>query len=206
MTSATTLDLAVPADDEDHSQGPASAPVIVVQYADFECLHCARVHPVLKQLREEIPDAFRLVFRHFPLLHDHPKAAAAAKAAVAAAQQGRFWAMHDRLFEYQAHLTPEAFQLHAEDLGLDLDRFNRDVVDPRIAARVERDMASGRASGVTGTPTLFVNGVRHGDAIDLRLLRMTILNAAAKSREIAYPRTSPSAAFTTSSAMSPSSS
>jgi protein-disulfide isomerase len=180
MSFADRLDLASPADDLDHSQGPPSARVTVVEYADFECLHCARVHPILKELRSDIPDAFRLVFRHFPLLHDHPRAAGAAKAAVAAARQGKFWPMHDRLLEYQAYLSPDAFQLHAEDLGLDLDRFNRDLLDPDVAARVERDMATGRASGVHGTPTFFLNGERIADPSDLRLLRRSILAASAR--------------------------
>ena len=181
MHSAIELDLAAPADADDHSQGPATAPVTVVEYADFECLHCARAHPLLRELRGEIPDAFRLVFRHFPLLHDHPRAASAARAAVAAGRQGRFWAMHDRLFEYQAHLHPDAFQLHAEDLGLDLEQFNHDIADAAVTARVQRDMESGRASGVRGTPTFFVNGVRYGGGWDLDLLRSGILAAAGRA-------------------------
>lgn len=184
MNSAIELDLATFPDDDDHSQGPATAPVTVVEYADFECLHCARAHPILQQLHAEIPDAFRLVFRHFPLLADHPRAASAAKAAVAAGRQGRFWAMHHRLFEYQAYLNPDAFRLHAEDLGLDLERFNRDLVDPQVTARVERDMASGRASGVRGTPTFFINGIRYGDGWDLGQLRRAILAAAGRTREL----------------------
>ena len=181
MNAAIELDLTAPADDDDHSQGPATAPVTVVEYADFECLHCARAHPILQQLRDEIPDAFRLVFRHFPLLHDHPRAAGAARAAVAAGRQGRFWGMHHRLFEYQAYLNPGAFQIHAEDLGLDLAQFNRDITDPQVTARVERDLESGRASGVRGTPTFFINGVRYGDGWDLPLLRRAILTTAARS-------------------------
>ena len=187
MHSAIELDLATPADDDDHSQGPTIAPVTVVEYADFECLHCARAHPFLRQLRDEIPGAFRFVFRHFPLLADHPRAASAARAAVAAGRQGRFWAMHDRLFEYQAYLKPDAFLLHAEDLGLDLEQFNRDLADPRVTARVERDMASGRASGVRGTPTFFLNGVRYGDGWDLKLLRRAILIAAVSTSRVVSP-------------------
>ena len=181
MSSAIMLDLAAPVDEEDHAVGPSTAPVTVVQYADFECLHCARANPILRQLRDEIPDAFRLVFRHFPLTHDHPRAGTAAKAAVAAARQGRFWDMHHRIFEYQTHLDPNAFQLHAEDLGLDVNRFNRDMRDPEVAVRIQRDLASGRASGVRGTPTFFINGVRYGDGWDLPLLRRAILSAAVEA-------------------------
>ncbi len=182
MDDVVMLNLAVPADDEDHSMGPTHSPVTLVQYADFECLHCARAQPILRQLRDEIPDAFRLIFRHFPVSADRPRAAGAARAAVAAARQDRFWEMHDRLFTYQAHLSADAFQLHAEDLGLDLERFTRDTTDPQTTARIERDLASGRASGVRGTPTFFLNGVRYGDAPDLALLRRAILGAAVSAR------------------------
>jgi len=182
------LDLLTPADRDDHSQGPADAPVTLIQYADFECLHCARAQPILRQLRDEIPDAFRLVFRHFPLVADHPRSAIASRAAVAAARQGHFWEMHDRLFEYQAHLSPEAFELHAEDIGLDVERFLRDMSDAASTERIQRDMASGRASGVRGTPTFFLNGVRYGDAPDLPLLRRAILATAVEERRPVVPK------------------
>ena len=182
MSSDFSLDLVAPADDADHSQGPSTAPVTLIQYADFECLHCARAQPILRQLRDEIPDAFRLIFRHFPLGSDHPRAAGAARAAVAASRQGRFWEMHDRLFEYQAYLHPEAYRLHAEDIGLDIDRFDRDMADAALLDRIQRDVASGRASGVHGTPTFFLNGARYGDAPNLVLLRRAILGAAVEER------------------------
>ena len=181
MSSAMESYLVTPADDADHSLGPADAPVTVIEYADFECLHCARVHPTLKQLRDEIPDAFRLIFRHFPLVADHPRAVGAARAAAAAGRQGKFWAMHDKLLEHQAYLSPDAFRLHAEDLGLDLDRFASDLVDPSLTARIERDMVSGRATGVRGTPTFFVNGTLYVDSGDPGLLRRAILAAATEA-------------------------
>ena len=188
MSSATAPDMKGPVTADDHLEGPADAPVTVVEYADFECLHCARANPILKQLRREIPDAFRLVFRHFPIVADRPRSAAAARAAVAAGAQGRFWEMHDRLFDHQAHLHPEAYQLHAEDIGLDLDRFNRDMEDPRTAERIERDLESGKASGVHGTPTFFINGVRYVDTWDLDALRRAILSAVVKARPVAARR------------------
>ena len=187
MSSAATSDLTSPTDAHDHVEGPVDAPVTVVEYADFECLHCARANPILKQLRSEIPDAFRLVFRHFPIVADRPRSAAAARAAVAAGRQGRFWEMHDRLFEHQAHLHPDAFQLHAEDLGLDLDRFDHDMEDPAVAARIQRDLDSGVASGVRGTPTFFINGVRYGAAWDLDALRKAILTAVVTARPLNTP-------------------
>ncbi len=185
MSSAAPQDLKSPITADDHVEGPADAPVTVVEYADFECLHCARANPILKQLRNEIPDAFRLVFRHFPIVADRPRSVAAARAAVAAGMQGRFWEMHDRLFEYQAHLHPEAYQLHAEDIGLDVERFNRDVDDPRVAARIQRDLDSGAASAVRGTPTFFINGVRYRDTWDLDALRRAILSAVVTVRPVA---------------------
>ena len=185
MSSAITPQLKGPITSDDHLEGPSDAPVTVVEYADFECLHCARANPILKQLRTEIPDAFRLVFRHFPIVADRPRSVAAARAAVAAGLQGRFWEMHDRLFEHQAHLHPEAYQLHAEDIGLDLERFNRDMDDSRVATRIQRDLESGAVSGVRGTPTFFINGVRHVDTWDLDALRRAILSAVVTVRPIA---------------------
>jgi protein-disulfide isomerase len=168
--------------EHDHVRGPGRAPVTLVKYSDFQCLHCGRAYSMLKTLLAELPDMFRLVFRHFPLVPEHPHAGVAARAAEAAARQGRFWQMHDALFENQRFLDADALRSYAETLGLDLEQFGRDLNDVAITARVERHIASGRASGVRGTPTLFLNGRPYGDAWDLDALRKGIMYAADRVR------------------------
>ena len=145
----------------DHVLGPARAGVTVVAYCDFECPYCGRAYPILKRLRAELGDRMRLVFRHFPLSHKHPGAQQAAEAAEAAGAQGQFWAMHDLLFEHQDALERDDLRSYATLLGLDLARFDREVSTHVHADRVRRDVANGKANGVTGTPTFFVNGRRH---------------------------------------------
>lgn len=175
--SGTALAAAV--GDGDHADGPPDAPVTLVEYGDFECLHCGRAYPALRQLRAELPDALRFVFRHFPLGWEHPHAHLAAVASEAAARQDRFWAMHDRLYEHQDRLDRDALVEHARAIGLDTLRFAADLDDPALAARVMRDIESARASGVRGTPTFFVNGTAYHDPWDFDAMRDAILGAAA---------------------------
>ncbi|GAA1517418.1 Na+/H+ antiporter NhaA [Sphaerisporangium rubeum] len=147
--------LAVPVHEGDHVRGPADAPVTLVEYGDFECPYCGRLHEVLEQLRERHPD-LRLVFRHFPLRELHPHAAAAALVAEDAAAQGRFWEMHDTLYANQRHLTDTDLERYARELGVEpwLDV-------PGHLEHISADEESGRASGVRGTPTIFLNGTRY---------------------------------------------
>jgi protein-disulfide isomerase len=180
-STARAMDrLAEPVHADDHILGAVHAPVTLVEYADFECLQCGRAYPDLQRVVAELPGAVRLVYRHFPLTWDHPHAGDAARAAEAAARQGRFWEMHDTLFRNQRHLDREALAAYAESIGLDVERFLRDFADPEIAARVARDMASGRASGVRGTPTFFLDGRRYENAWDLDALRGAIERAATR--------------------------
>ena len=152
-------DLAEPLGAADHVRGTVGGRQLVV-YGDFECPYTAAAMRTVGELLAS--DAtFQLVFRHFPLRDIHPHAQAASVAAEAAAQQGRFWEMHDLLFRSQRQLEAADLRRKAERLGLDLDRFAADQVDPAMAARVERDVASGERSGVDGTPSLFVDGVRY---------------------------------------------
>jgi protein-disulfide isomerase len=169
--------LSAPVTALDHVMGPPDARVTLVQYADFECLHCGRAFPILRELRESMGQALRFVYRHFPL-SGHPHAQAAAEAAEAAAAQGKFWAMHDKLFTFQLALDEEALETYAEEIGLDLARFRDDVRTHVHAERVRRDVESGRASGVTGTPTFFIDGARYGDGRDLDALSAALLTAA----------------------------
>ncbi|MEV4223867.1 Na+/H+ antiporter NhaA [Nonomuraea sp. NPDC049725] len=156
--------LSEPVGPDDHVLGPPDAPVTIVEYGDFECPYCGRLHPVLQELRRRHPD-LRIVFRHYPLRTVHPRAVAAALASEGAARGGRFWEMHDLLFRNQRHLTDEDLARYAAGLGVEPWP---DV--PAQSARVARDEASGHAGGVRGTPTLFVNGLRHQGDFDLESL------------------------------------
>ena len=142
---------------DDHVTGPASAPVTVIAYCDFECPFCGQAFVRTKRLRERFEHQLRLVYRHFPLIDRHPCAQQAAEASEAAAQQGRFWVMHDLLFQHQEDLETEDLCRYAEAAGLDLSLFKTDLHGRVHASRVLFDVGSGRRSGVTGTPTFFVN-------------------------------------------------
>jgi protein-disulfide isomerase len=162
----------------DHVRGPAEAPVTLVEYGDFQCPYCGDAYPVVHELVERFGESLRFVFRHMPLDDLHPRASAAARAAEAAGAQGRFWEMHDRLFEHQLELSDADLGRHAEAIGLDLERFERDLGDPGLEARIYGDLRSGTGSGVPSTPRFFVNGVIHlgsasraelGEAIEAQL-------------------------------------
>jgi diadenylate cyclase len=155
----------------DHARGPKDAPVTLLKYGDYECPYCGEAHPVLKELQERVGQQVRFVFRHFPLDSAHPRARRAAQAAEAAASQGRFWEMHDLLYERQGELGEEDLMGYAAELGLDLRRFEEDLANDHHAWRIEEDRLGGDRAGVRGTPTLFVNGVRYTGTLDLdRLL------------------------------------
>lgn len=169
--------------DDDHVRGVANALVTLVEYADFECLNCARAFPVLASFLETLRGTVRLVFRHFPLAWDHPGSALAARAAEAAARQGKFWEMHDELFRNASMLHRDALHAHAASVGLDIVRFGIDIDDSAITARIERDIASGRESAVRGTPAFFVDGIRFANSRDLDGLRDAIMEAALHQTE-----------------------
>lgn len=168
--------------DADHVKGPRDAPLTLVEYADFECPFCARTTGVSEELRERFGDDLRYVFRHLPLPDVHPHAEFAARAAVAAAAQGRFWEMHDRLFEHQGELEYEDIAGYAAEIGLDVERFLRDVDDEETAARVRADVRSAEASGARGTPTFYVNGRRHVGPHDTETLAAALEEALQASR------------------------
>ncbi|WP_206051604.1 Na+/H+ antiporter NhaA [Nocardioides ferulae] len=145
----------------DHVLGPRDAPLTLIEYADFECPFCARATGLGHEIRERLGDQVRYVFRHLPLPDVHPHAELAARAALAADAQGRFWEMHDLLFDHQDELQLEDLVGYAGDLGLDVERFVRTLDDPELDRRVRADVVSAEASGARGTPTFFVNGRRH---------------------------------------------
>ncbi len=175
--------LTLPVDpNRDHLRGPASAPAMLVEYGDYECPHCGAAHVVLTQLEQTLGDSLVLVFRNFPLATAHPHAALAAEAAEAAGDQGQFWPMHDALFENQDALSEGLILRLARNLGLDLHRFERDLQENRFAARVREDFMSGVRSGVNGTPTFFLNGLRYDGPPDFDSLRAAIERSIDSSR------------------------
>jgi Na+/H+ antiporter NhaA len=180
-TAQPLADLYIDVDPErDHMRGPADAPVTVVEYGDFECPYCGRAEPVVRQLLREFGDV-RYVWRHLPLTDVHPRARLAAEASEAAADQGAFWELHDLLLTHQDALTAEDLIAYAEQLGLDVARFASDLQAHVGAARVAEDVDSADLSGVSGTPTFFVNGHRHQGAYDIATLSTAVRAAGAQA-------------------------
>jgi protein-disulfide isomerase len=165
-----------PVTERDHVLGAASARVTLVTYANYECLHCRRAYPFLEALRAEAGDRLRYVYRHFARPADFPNAEPAARAAEAAALQGRFWQMQHALYTGDPRLRVSDLLRHAQDIGLDLSRFEHDLPTPPVLARVRADLAGGIAAGVRGTPTFFINGRMHETAWDLESVRRAVLD------------------------------
>ena len=165
----------------DHVQGPADAAVTLVEYGDYECPYCGAAYPIIKEVQARMGERLRFVFRNFPIATSHPHAEQAAEAAEAAAVQGKFWEMHDLLYENQKRLRDEDLRGYAERLGLDLGQFDRDLGGHVHAARVHEDFMSGVRSGVNGTPTFFVNGGRYDDSYDVETLLTALERAAASA-------------------------
>ncbi|MEO3751903.1 Na+/H+ antiporter NhaA [Streptomyces sp. B6B3] len=181
-TAETIVDLAVPVDGgRDHVRGPADAPVTLVEYGDFECPYCGQAEPAVRQLLAEVGD-LRYVWRHLPLNDVHPNAQLAAEASVAAAEQGAFWEMHDLLLEHQGALRTRDLLTYAGRLGLDVERFRHELRERTWTARVAEDVESADLSGVSGTPTFFVNGRRHRGAYDIQTLSTAVRAARERAR------------------------
>ena len=166
--------LAVPVGKRDHMQGSSSAPVTLVEYGDYQCPFCGDTYPIIKQLQEHFGSQLRFVFRHYPLPRIHAYAERAAEAAEAADAQGKFWKMHDYLFEHQEALDAENLVRAADVLGLDKVKFEQEIAERVYAKRIQEDIQSGNDSGVGGTPTLFINGARNDDGDDLDTLKSKI--------------------------------
>jgi protein-disulfide isomerase len=144
---------------EGPSIGPESAPVTIIEFSDYQCPFCSRAEPTIKNLVERYGDQIRLVYRHYPLDRIHPRARAAAEAAVCAEEQDRFWAFHEQLFANQRKLEDADLEQYASNVGLDLEAFNACRQRPDVKARVQADVSAGEAAGVSGTPAFFVNGI-----------------------------------------------
>jgi Na+/H+ antiporter NhaA len=182
-TASQLVDLADDVDPEqDHIRGVLDAPVTLVEYGDFECPYCVDAVPVIDELMESLGDELRYVWRHLPLNDVHPSAQLAAEASEAAAAQGHYWEMHDRLLTDSSELSAAEIHELAAELGLDLDLFESDLRRRRYAGRVAADVRSADASNVTGTPTFFVNGRRHEGVYNVDALTLEIQAAAAAVR------------------------
>jgi protein-disulfide isomerase len=151
----------------DHIQGPANAAVTLVEYGDYQCPYCGRAYPIIKEVRARMGDRLRFVFRNFPITTSHPNAEAAAEAAEAAGGQGIFWDMHDHLFENQERLGDRDLHEYAEQVGLDVDRFDNEMAEHVYADRVREDFMGGVRSGVNGTPTFYIDGARHDGSYEV---------------------------------------
>ena len=179
--AAAAATLTLPVSDRDHVQGPADALVTLVEYGDYECPHCGRAYPIVRAVQRRMGPRLRFVFRNFPLRESHPHAQHAAEAAEAAGAQGRFWEMHDRLFERQFALEDTDLVEYARELGLDAGRLRRELAERRYEPRVREDFRSGVTSGVNGTPTFFINGARHDAAWDAEPLLAALQQSARRA-------------------------
>lgn len=153
--------LKLPLDKRDHIQGTTGAPIMLLEYGDYECPFCGEMYPVIKAIQNHLGDKLCFAFRNFPLVNSHIHAQHAAEAAEAAAGQGKFWEMHDLLFENQEALDDDDISGYATALGLDADRLLGEVMNGVHTLRVREDFMSGARGGVNGTPTLFINAVRY---------------------------------------------
>jgi protein-disulfide isomerase len=174
MTHHRPFELAVPVSTADHLLGSEHASVTVVEYGDFECPNCKQAAPAVKMLLERFVGRVRIAFRHYPLQEIHPHALAAALAAEAAAGQGKFWPMHDLLYDNQRHLKATQIRGYAERLELDMSRFDAEMGDTLYLQRVREDIEGGNLSGVRATPTFFINGKLQDISYGLQALEQGI--------------------------------
>jgi protein-disulfide isomerase len=170
MRTEWVAKLTLPVGERDHIQGLANAPITLVEYGDYQCPFCGQAYPIVKELQKKLGKRLRFVFRNFPLSTMHPHAEHAAEAAETAGALGKFWEMHDMLYENQEVLEDGALVQYASAVGLDPTRFTSEMTKHTQAARVREDFMSGARSGVNGTPTFFINGVRHDDSFDFDTL------------------------------------
>jgi len=185
MTQARMIraKLAVPVREErDHIRGPRAATVTLVEYGDYECPYCGQAYYVVKELGQRAGNLMRFVFRNFPLTTVHPHAERAAEEAEAAGAQGKFWEMHDLLYENQQALEDKDLMEYGALVGLDIPRYVREMREGRYLNRLREDFLSGARSGVNGTPTFFINGLRHDGPWDLTTLMAAVEVAAREGR------------------------
>jgi NhaA family Na+:H+ antiporter len=174
MASQAPARLMPPVSERDHQKGPAEAPVVLLEYGDYECPYCGRADQIVQELQEHLDREIRYVFRHFPITTTHRHAQKAAEAAEAAGAQGKFWQMHHLLFKHQDALAEDDLVGYAAQIGLDVDRFRRELQEGVYAERVRDDFLSGVRSGANGTPTFFIDDLRYDGAWDLESLMEAI--------------------------------
>ena len=170
--------LTLPDTDRDHIAGNAEAPIALLEYGDYECPACGMAYPVVKLLQEQLDDRLCFAFRNFPLTNLHPHAEHAAEAAEAAGAQGRFWEMHDALFENQDALSDESIFALAEALHLNAERLIEEVLSEKYGPRVREDFKAGVRAGVNGTPTFFINGERYDGPRDPETFLQALVSSA----------------------------
>jgi protein-disulfide isomerase len=169
--------LTVPVGANDHAQGLATAAVTLLEYGDYQCPYCGAAYPIVKEVQKRLGGQLRFVFRNFPLANMHPHATLAAEAAEVVGALGHFWEMHDMLYEHQSALAEPDLVGYAGKLGVDRGKFSTELRRPAYAERVREDFASGVRSGVNGTPTFYINGVRHNGSYELEELLEAIGSA-----------------------------
>jgi protein-disulfide isomerase len=172
------MSLSIPVTAADHAQGPANAKVTLVEYGDYQCPHCGAAYYVIKAVQQHLGNKLRFVFRNFPLNQAHPYAELAAESAEAAGAQGKFWEMHDALFENQQQLGQPLIEGLVQTLQLDEKMFETALEKREFQARVKHDFMGGVRSGVNGTPGLFINGERYDESWDEESLTAALLEAA----------------------------
>jgi protein-disulfide isomerase len=169
--------LTVPVTKRDHAQGPSDAPITLLEYGDYECPYCGRAYPIIKKLQQSLGEKLRFVFRNFPLNTIHEHAGIAAQAAECAGAQGKFWEMHDLLYEHQDDLSEVDLHGYALKIGLEIYRFDADLSSEIFARRVREDFRGGIRSGVNGTPTFFINDYRYNGDLEHDALLDALQNA-----------------------------
>jgi protein-disulfide isomerase len=181
-TKADIANLTLPVSSKrDHAQGPNTAPVTLVEYGDYECPYCGQAYPIIKDIQEHLRGKLHFVFRNFPVTQVHPHAQHAAEAAESAGSQNKFWEMHDCLYEHQQELDDNHLRQYALELGMDVTRFDDEMTKHVHASRVREDFVSGIRSGVNGTPTFYINGIRYDDSWDEETLLAAIKQTLANS-------------------------
>jgi protein-disulfide isomerase len=158
-----SMPLRPPVTEKDHIDGNLNAIIELLEYGDYQCPHCGKAYFIVKQMQEKLGDKLKFVFRNFPLAKIHPEATIAAISTEAAALQGKYWQMHDIVFENQDSLEPESLFEYARELGMNMEKFGKDITDPALAEKVESDFESGIRSGVNATPTFYINGEKYND-------------------------------------------
>jgi protein-disulfide isomerase len=171
-----------PLDGSDHLRGDLSRPIQLVEFGDYQCPFCGQAEPVIAALEQTFGDQLCFAFRNFPIVGSHPHAEIAAEAAEAAGAQGMFWPMHDLLYENQHALDMPSLSRYAKQLGLDMAQFVADLGAHRFLAKIRADLHSGAISGVAGTPTFFINGLRHDGRNDFDSLHAAMVSASRLGR------------------------